>query len=329
MIAFAGVAFGILILIAGGTVLVQGAIQGGTRMGLSPIVIGLTIVGFGTSAPELVISIIAAAEDQTDLVFGNVVGSNTANLSLVLGAAAVLAPIQIHGQLVRRELPLLLLGTTVIMVMALYDLLREKPAMIDRSDALILLFLLGIFCYVTAADVMKNRNTDQLMSDIRSNPLIVTGWKARYWWLLSVVGIGLLFVGGRMTVDSGVALAEELGVSNTIIGLFALAIGTSLPELITSIVAAMRGESDLAVGNVVGSNIFNGLFVLPVSALIESVEVPAGGIGDLVLSWAFAGSLVPIFFYGNARLGRPVGVLLLLVYGLYFVIRLAAWPAGR
>jgi cation:H+ antiporter len=324
VIAFAGTTFGILILIVGGTALVQGATQGGTRMGLSPMVVGLTIVGFGTSAPELVISIIAAMEGQTDLVFGNVVGSNIANLSLVLGVAAILAPIQIHGQLVRRELPLLLLGTTVIMIMALDDLLRGTPAMIDRSDALILLLLFCIFFYVTAVDMMKSEHTDQLMSDISSNPLIVTDWKVRYWWLLIVIGIGLLFVGGRMTVDSGVALAEQLGVSSTIIGLFALAIGTSLPELVTSVVAAMRGESDLAVGNVVGSNIFNGLFVLPISALVKAVEVPAGGIGDLVLSWVFAGLLIPVFFYRNARLGRPVGTFILLIYGAYFVIRLKA-----
>jgi len=322
MIAFAGMSFGILILIVGGTVLVQGATQGGTRMGLSPMVVGLTIVGFGTSAPELVISIIAAVQNQTDLVFGNVVGSNIANLSFVLGIAALLMPIQIHGQLVRRELPLLLLGTTVIMVMALDDLLRGAPATIDRSDALILLLLFCILFYVTATDMMKNKHADQLMSDIRSNPLIVTDWKARYWWLLIIAGIGLLFVGGRMTVDNGVALAEGLGVSSTVIGLFALAIGTSLPELITSIVAAMRGESDLAVGNVVGSNIFNGLFVLPISALVKAVEVPTGGIGDLLLSWVFAGLLIPIFFFGNARLGRPVGAIILMVYFLYFAARL-------
>ena len=322
MIAFAGVAFGILILIAGGTALVQGATQAGTRMGLSPMVVGLTIVGFGTSAPELVISIIGAAQHQTDLVFGNVVGSNIANLSLVLGMAAIFMPIQIHGQLVRRELPLLLLGTTVIMVMALDGLLRGAPAMIDRSDALILLLLFCVFFYVTAADMMKNKHTDQLMSDIRSNPLIVTSWQAQYWWLMIVVGIALLFFGGRMTVDNGVALAVELGVSSTIIGLFALAIGTSLPELVTSIVAARRGESDLAVGNVVGSNIFNGLFVLPVSALVTAVPVPAGGIGDLLLSWIFAGLLIPIFFFENARLGRPIGAFMLLVYVSYFVVRL-------
>ena len=125
-----------------------------------------------------------------------------------------------------------------------------------------------------------------------------------------------------MTVDNGVALAEGLGVSSTVIGLFALAIGTSLPELITSIVAAMRGESDLAVGNVVGSNIFNGLFVLPISALVKAVEVPTGGIGDLLLSWVFAGLLIPIFFFGNARLGRPVGAIILMVYFLYFAARL-------
>ncbi len=321
--AFAGVAVGILILIGGGGALVSGAVQAGTRMGISPMIVGLTIVGFGTSMPELVTSVIAAADGQTDLVFGNVVGSNIANLSLVLGVAAVIAPIEIHGQLVRRELPLLMLGTTVIMVLALDDLLRGLPATIDRSDALILLLLFCVFFYVTAVDMIRKNHVDKLLTDISSNPLIVNDWKARYWWMLIILGLGMLFVGGRITVDNSVALANALGVSGTIVGLFTLAIGTSLPELVTSIVAARRGESDLAVGNVVGSNIFNGLFVLPISALVTVVDVPAAGIGDLFLSWCFAALLIPLFFYGSARLGRPAGTVILLIYCSYFMIRIS------
>jgi cation:H+ antiporter len=322
MIEFAGVTFGIFLLICGGGALVQGATQAGTRMGLSPMVVGLTIVAFGTSAPELVVSVIAAMQGQTDLVFGNVVGSNIANLSLVLGAAAIVAPIEIQGQLVRRELPLLLLGTTVIIALAFDDLLKGMPAKIDRSDAIILLLLFCVFFYLAYLDMKRTKRVDHLLSNIKSYPLIVTDWKVHYWWFLIVLGIGLLFVGGRLAVDNGVALAESLGVASAIIGLFALAVGTSLPELITSVIAAKRGESDLAVGNIVGSNIFNGLFVLPVSALVQAVEAPTHGIGDLVVSWLLAALLIPIFFYRNARLGRPVGTFILLAYALYFWIRL-------
>ncbi len=322
MLSFIGVVAGIAILIGGGTLLVRGASEIATRLGVSPLVVGLTVVGFGTSAPELVINVVGALRGETDIAFGNVVGSNISNLALVLGAAIMIAPIKIQGQLVRREVPLLLLATTVITVMALDLTLEGLPAMIGRSEGIVLVSLFCIFAYINVLDFVETRRSDQLIADIAHNPLIVKDPQSRFRWLFVIGGIGLLFVGGEMTVRNGVAIADSLGVSTAIIGLFLIAVGTSMPELVTSIVAATRGESDLALGNVVGSNIFNSLIVLPASSVIAQVLVPEGGIGDLLLSLFLTAILVPIFLYGDGRLGRKEGVFLLLLYFAYATTRI-------
>lgn len=328
MIALGGIALGLILLLAGGAALVQGASQIATRMGLSPMVVGLTIVGFGTSAPELVVNVVGALNGQTELAFGNVVGSNIANLGLVLGVAALIAPIQIHGNLVRRELPLLLLATTALMVMALDGPLRGERGVIDSSDSIVLLLMFCIFIYILALDVLRMRRPeralrpDRLLLDIESSPLVLSDMAEKFCVLQVLGGIAFLYVGGQLTVHFGIALAESLQVSSAIIGLVAIAIGTSMPELVTSIIAVKRGESDLAVGNVVGSNIFNGLMVLPVSGLAEIIVVPDGGIGDLVFSWLLAAALIPIFFFRNARLGRVTGAIILVSYGAYLFLRM-------
>lgn len=314
MLSFLGVVAGISLLIGGGTLLVRGASDIATRLGVSPLVVGLTVVGFGTSAPELVINVVGAMRGATDLAFGNVVGSNISNLAPVLGVAILIAPIKIQGQLVRREVPLLLLATTVITVMALDQLLEGLPAMIGRSEGIILISLFCIFVYINVLDFVETRASDQLIADIAHHQYVEANSHSRFRWLFVVVGIALLSLGGELTVRSGVAIADSLGVSSAIVGLFLIAVGTSMPELVTSIVAARSGESDLALGNVVGSNIFNSLIVLPASSVISQVPVPSGGIGDLLLSLFLTAILVPIFLFGDARLGRTEGVFLLLLY---------------
>jgi len=323
MLSFLGVFAGIAFLIGGGTLLVRGASEIATRLGVSPLIVGLTVVGFGTSAPELVINVVGALRGETGIAFGNVVGSNISNLALVLGAAVLIAPIKIRGQLVRREVPLLLLATTVITVMALDGPLEGLPAMIGRSEAIILLSLFCIFVYINVLDFVETRESDQLIADIEHNVLIETDRYSEFRWVFVIGGMALLFVGGEMTVRNGVAIATNLGVPSTIVGLFLVAVGTSMPELVTSIVAATRGESDLALGNVVGSNIFNCLIVLPASSLISQIPVPQGGIGDLVLSLLLTATLILIFIFGDARLGRATGVLLLLAYFTYAFLRIA------
>jgi len=322
MLSFLGVFAGIAILIGGGALLVRGASEIATRLGVSPLIVGLTVVGFGTSAPELVINVVGALRGATDIAFGNVVGSNISNLALVLGATVLIAPIKIQGQLVRREVPLLLLATTVITVMALDQMLEGLPPMIGRSEGIILVSLFCIFAYINVLDFVKTRASDALIADIAHHQYIESDPNSRFRWLFVIVGIALLSAGGELTIRNGSAIADSLGISPAIIGLFVIAVGTSMPELVTSIVAATRGESDLALGNIVGSNIFNSLIVLPASSIISQVPVPQGGIGDLLLSLFLTAILVPIFLFRDARLGRREGIFLLLLYFGYATIRI-------
>ena len=320
MLSLAGVLVGVVILVVGGTMLVRGASEVAASLGVTPMVVGLTIVAFGTSAPELVVNVTAVLDGQTGLAFGNVAGSNISNLALVLGVAALMQPITIRGDVVRRELPLLLLATTVMTVMALDGPLTGRPAEMDRVDSIILLVLFCVFIYVTVLDFVRVRGKDPLLKDISHSATVVIPEKGRHqWWLLLAGGLLLAF-GGKLTVSNAVVMAAWLGVSPAVIWLFVVAVGTSMPELATSAIAAWRNESDLALGNVIGSNIFDSLVVLPASGVIRSIPVPAGGASDLVFSWVMAGALIPLFLFGNAKLGRITGVIFVLSYFLY-----AAW----
>ncbi len=322
MISFALLLLGLVLLIGGGALLVRGASDLAGRFGISPMVVGLTIVGFGTSTPELVVNAVSAMKGATGLAFGNVVGSNITNFALVLGAAALLAPIKIQGKLVRREIPLLLLITTVAMVISLDGVFDGRPPIIGRSDSTILVLLFLIFLYVNVLDFIQTRHKDALLTDMESSPLVATDSAGRFHWLMALAGIVLLYFGGDMTVKNALVLAQLFEVSPTVIGLFVVAIGTSLPEFVTSIVAVMRGELDLALGNVVGSNLFNTLVVLPMSGLIVPIPVPVGGATDLAVSLGLVAVLIPAFLLGKARLGRMAGLALVTFYAAYVFFRI-------
>lgn len=326
MIYLAGVIAGLLLLVGGGSMLVRGASRVAAERGISPMIVGLTIVGFGTSAPELVVNTLGVAQGETALAFGNVIGSNISNLGLVLGLAAIIAPMTLQSRVVRREVPLLLLGTTMMTVMALDGPLEGQPAAIGRGDALVLLLMFFIFIYITIQDFLREPDSDHLLVDMDHARIVDSSHAAKLPWLLILAGFVLLFVGGELTVRNGAALAQQFGVSPTIIGLFVVAIGTSMPELVTSIIAAARRESDLALGNIIGSNLFNSLLVLPVSGLIGSIPIPEGGVGDLIMSWLLAAILIPIFFIGNARLGRLAGALFVVGYFAYAGYRVFGQP---
>jgi cation:H+ antiporter len=323
MIAFAGIVTGILLLIFGGTALVHGATKIAARLGISPIVVGLTVVAFGTSMPELVVNVVGALRGETGLAFGNVIGSNIANLALVLGVAAIIRPLMLHGDLVQREVPLLLFGTTVLSIFALDKLFEGSPGVVTRSDALVLLLIFSVFIYITVLDVLRSKQKDALVTDMRSNPLIEMQPEVRFAWLFVVAGILLLYGGGELTVGASVDLAQRLNLPMVEIGLFIVALGTSMPELVTTVVAAVRKEPDLAVGNVIGSNIFNALLVLPLSALVSHIAIPPGGLLDLAFSWALAALLIPVFILGKATLGRVSGSLILLSYIVWVVFRIS------
>lgn len=311
---------GLAILVAGGAALVYGASQAATRLGISPMIVGLTVVSFGTSTPELIVNLTGAFRGETGLAFGNVIGSNIANIGLVLGLAAIVRPIALQGQAVLREVPLLLLVTTILTIIALDDLIDHLPAMISRSDSLVMLTLISIFVYFIVVDIGRWRQKGAFATQILSSPIVVPDMHERMSWklvFLMLLGSGLLYLGAEVTVQYSVDFATQLGVSTAVIGLLILGVGTSAPELVASVVAATRGQSDLALGNIVGSNIFNILFILPATGLIQVIEVPKGGVFDLVVSWLFAAVLIPIFFHGQARLGRAWGGVLVLAYCAY------------
>lgn len=314
---------GMVLLLAGGTALVSGASGLAGRMGISPLVVGLTVVAFGTSAPELVVNILGAMRGVTDLAIGNVVGSNLANLGLVLGTAAILRPVIIEGQIVRRELPLFMLATCIFVVMTLDRVLQGGEPILSRSDGIILLLLFSIFVYMSINDFLTTRD-DALIDNVMEmeqslhGPLLDNKVME---WLLIGGGIVGLAAGGHLTIVHGSLLAENLGVSPAVIGLLVVAIGTSLPELVTSVIAALQNEADLCVGNVVGSNIFNTLVVLPVSTLVRPLPIPAGVLGDIVVSLAFAALLVPIFLLGQARMSRAFGAIFVVAYVGYMIYR--------
>lgn len=315
---------GLALLLAGGTALVHGASGVAAAYGVSPLVVGLTVVAFGTSAPELIVNIVGALREQSDIAFGNVVGSNLANLGLVLALAAVIKPMTIQGQIVRRELPLLLLGTTIFLVMTLDGPLLGTEPVLTRSEGLVLLLLFSIFIYLSVRDVLEGRD-DALIANVREvtdkTSGVATQPSLRAFWLFVLAGVVGLAIGGQMTIIYGSAFAEAAGMPPVVVGMLVVAIGTSSPELVTSIIAAWNDESDLCLGNVIGSNLFNSLFVLPISAMILPLPIPEGGVYDILMTLAFSAVLIPIFVFGRSYMNRWVGVVMLFTYIGYMAMR--------
>jgi len=310
---------GLFLLLSGGVSMVRGASGIAETYGVPPLVVGMTVVAFGTSTPEMVVNMVGSLQGETALAFGNITGSNLANIGLVLGAAAITAPIALEGKIIRRELPLLLLATLVLLAMTLDVILRSTAPFLDRSDAVVMLLLFGIFIYITVLDFLRQRQ-DPFLITIDHLPL-ASHLEKKTNWILVFAGIVGLAIGAKLTIDNGAVLAESMGVPPVIIGMLVVAVGTSLPELITSIFAALKGDADLCVGNVIGSNIFNSMFVLPVSALIHPLEVPVGGSIDIFISLIFSLALIPVFIYGKTIMSRGIGGIFLLVYVGYMSAR--------
>jgi cation:H+ antiporter len=310
---------GLVLLVAGGRAAVEGASRLARSMGISELTVGLTVVAFGTSAPELSVNVVAAIRGDGAIAFGNVVGSNMANLALVIGVAALARPLVIGRGLVYREVPMMLLATAAALVLGL-DRLRTEPEVYDRSDGIALLLFFLVFLYYTVAEVVVRRRALE-------RGLEAPGWmhgagREAAWMalVLTVAGFFALVAGGRLTVSGALEIADGVGAPEELIGLTIVAIGTSLPELVTSLVAALRGQADLAVGNVVGSNIFNLLFILSTAAVIADIPVPAGGV-DLLALVGFSVVLLPLALRDGARIARWHGALLLVVYAGYMAWR--------
>jgi cation:H+ antiporter len=299
-----------LILLAGGAeLLVRGASRLAAAAGVSPLVIGLTVVAFGTSTPELAVSVDAAWRGASDLSLGNVVGSNILNVLLILGLSAVVTPLAVASQLIRREVPVMIGVSLLVWALAL-------DGGIGRLDGFVLTFGIAAYTYVSI------RASRREPADIRAEYDAAFGLRPARLAAdaaLVVAGLTVLVVGTEWAVDSAVAIARTLGVSELMIGLTLVAGGTSLPELATSILAAVRGQRDIAVGNIVGSNIFNILGILGVSSLIAPIAVsPAALWFDIPVMIAVALACLPVFL-SRASISRWEGAAFLAAYARYIV----------
>ncbi|MCC7411678.1 MAG: calcium/sodium antiporter [Gammaproteobacteria bacterium] len=306
------------LLFIGGEALIRGATALGLRLGLSPLVVGLTIVAFGTSSPELAVSLDAALDDLGDVAIANVVGSNVLNIAGVLGLACLIRPLKVESQIVRIDAPVAMGATALLLV-----LLRD--GVLSRADGALLLTLL--LAYIGLQLVLARRRRDVLARELADFETALTHGLRTLGLNLTLTAAGLVLLGGGATVfvDGAVTVARLLGVREALIGLTIIAFGTSLPELATSAVAAYRREGDLAVGNVVGSNIFNVLCILGVSALVT--PLPLGGVGwiDLWVMFAFAVLIWPVL-YSGLTLTRIEGGMLFGGYVAYTAW--LAWNAG-
>ena len=300
---------GLVILILGGEALVRGASTLATKVGLSPLVIGLVVVSAATSAPEMAVTVGAVLGGEPGLAVGNVIGSNTANILLILGLSALLSPLLIKRQIVRFDIPVML-GLSVLM------LLFSLDGEITFLEGALLFGGLVVHAIMSITISKRSEGADQEPEELPLNARPVRLWLAL---LLLAVGVAALAAGAQLLVTGAVSIATSLGVSSLVVGLTVVAIGTSLPELATSIIALRRGERNMAVGNIVGSNIFNIGLVLGLPAMLfgEGIPVPVAAIAvDIPLMLAAAVALLPIAFTGFA-IKRWEGALFLGLYVAY------------
>lgn len=314
---------GFPLLIFGAELLVRGASRVAVAAGISPLVVGLTVVAYGTSAPELAVSVQSSYTGAVDIAVGNVVGSNIANVLLILGLSAAIAPLIVAAQLVQKDVPLMIGLSLLVWFMA-------WNGVIDRLEGLIL--FIGAIAYTVFAIWQSRKETKAIQQEFEQEYGLQREKKGPHYLLIQlglvVVGVGLLVLGANWLVNGAVAIAQFFGISQLIIGLTVVAVGTSLPELATSVVASIRGERDIAVGNVVGSNIFNILTVLGLSSALapEGIPVSVSAINfDIPIMIAVAIACLPIFFTRHL-IARWEGFLFLgyyLAYTIYLVLQAA------
>ncbi|MBL8950093.1 MAG: calcium/sodium antiporter [Myxococcaceae bacterium] len=304
----ARLAAGIALLYFGAEWLVRGASGIAKALGVRPLVIGLTVVAYGTSMPELVVSTLAALDGKSDITLGNVVGSNVANLGFILGLTAIIKPPEVDGALIRRELPVMV-GAAMLVPLLLWD------GVVTRIEGALLLLGAFGFTVLLVRTAKQLPETSRLGDQAEAEP---EGPEPRSkLWVLAIAGLAALVAGGKVFVDGAVSIALSLGMSERLVGLTIVAVGTSLPELAASVVAALRGQSSLAIGNVVGSNIFNVLLILggasvvsPVSGQLDTLKVD---LGVLVLLSVAATAMMT----RRRLITRLEGGLLVVAYGTF------------
>ncbi|MBP8923791.1 MAG: calcium/sodium antiporter [Thauera sp.] len=302
---------GLVVLVVGADVMVRGASRLAVSFGVSPLVVGLTVVAFGTSAPEMAVSVGSALAGTPDLAIGNVVGSNIANVLLILGISALITPLLVDEQIIRQEIPIMIGASALLVVMAL-------DGNIGVLESIVLFAL--VIAY-TVFLVIQSRRASKAVQDEFETGIPTSTWDSHWAVQIGLIaaGLAMLVVGADWLVDAAVAFARAFGVSDLVIGLTVVAVGTSMPEIATSIVAAMRGQRDIAVGNVVGSNVFNILAVLGAAGIASGAGLPVSEAArnfDLWVMLAVAFACLPIMITGR-EIARWEGVVFLAYYAAY------------
>lgn len=316
------IALGLILLVAGGETLLRGAVGLATLLRVTPAVIGLTVVAAGTSVPELAVSGVAAYQGKSDIAVANVVGSNIFNIAVILGVCALVRPLAITGNTIKLEYPVLVLVTHLCLVIA-------QDGEINRLDASLCLVVYVCFTAYLVSLVRQQvtaAEAQELKAEVKE--LVPAEGRPKAWVCVSLVtvGVALLAGGAQATVSGAVELAQLFGLSERVIGLTIVSAGTGLPEVVASLVSSLRGRSDLALGNVIGSNLFNILGILGLSAMAAPLPVqPALLASDCWWMLGITLLLFPILFTGM-RVSRVEGVLLLSVYGVYLGLLLSAQP---
>jgi len=301
---------GFVILIAGAEFLVRGASSIARRFGISPIVIGLTVVAFGTSTPELAVNIFSALKGSSDIAIGNIIGSNIANILLILGVSSLVYPLVVKKNTVWKEIPFALLAVVLVYTMG-NDSLFDGGSFnsITRTDGFSLIAIFIIFMFYIFGIAKTSGESEKVV--------VYKTWIAS---LMTLGGIGALFLGGNILVNNAVILAQAAGLSEALIGLTIVAVGTSLPELATSVVAAIHKHNDIAVGNIVGSNIFNVFWILGLTATMLQLPFNPATNLDVLVSIGATVMLFMVMFIGKKRtLERWQGGLFILAYVVYIV----------
>ena len=293
---------GLVMLCFGGNWLVNGGVAIAQKFRVSNLIIGMTIVAYGTSTPELAASMAAAGEHST-IILGNIIGSNIANVGMVIGVAAILVPLAVKKSVLRKEVPIML-GVSTLLILLSID------GELSQSDGLFLLVGLGIFALYTFKDAMKQREKTQENVSSKRNVILKS---------IRLIGVGvvLLYFGAILTVDNAVILAKEFGLSEKIIGLTVIAIGTSLPELITSVIAIRKGHSEIGIGNIIGSNIYNILMIMGVGAALGGVVIASDVYVDYAIMILFSISI--LIALKTRLINRVMGICLVLGYAAYLV----------
>jgi len=312
IIDFGSVVFGLIILCIGGYAIVSGGVSLAKRLKISSMIIGLTVVAYGTSTPELAAAILAALNSHTELILGNIIGSNISNVGMVIGISAIFAPLLMSKVTINKWIPIMI-GVSLLVIGMSYD------GEISQIDGLILIAALIGFTIYTIKTVNKQRVTENKSTENANveGELFLSRYKIETLpkaFALIGIGIVLLFLGGHFTVNGAVAVAESFGLSQLVIGVIIVGIGTSLPELITSVIAIARKQTDIGVGNIVGSNIYNILLILGIAATMVGIPVSVDAFSNYYIMVAF--SLV-LFVGFRKYIPRPIGFGLAVAFAIY------------